>query len=142
MRSALPTQIGGSAADPATEPSHPVVLMRGHGFTTCADSLEAVVFQAIYTAEAAKVQTKALLTHDAYFGATVEGKVDADAGGKLKGAKVKNEGDVKYLSEREMADTWAFSRDTMMRPWALWCREVEVNGLYRNVVKREDKGNL
>jgi ribulose-5-phosphate 4-epimerase/fuculose-1-phosphate aldolase len=140
MRSALPTQIGGGTADPAKEePTHPVVLMRGHGFTTCADSLEAVVFQAIYTAEAAKVQSMAMLTHNAYFGATVEGKVDVDAGGKLKGGKVTNEGDIKYLSEREVGDAWAFNRETMMRPWALWCREVEVNALYQNEVKREEE---
>jgi hypothetical protein len=139
MRSALPSQIGGTTSDPATEPTHPVVLMRGHGFTTCADSLEAAVYQAIYTAEAAKVQSMALLTHNAYFGATVEGKVDVEGGGKLTKTKVKNEGDVKYLSDREMSDTWAFSRETMMRPWALWCREVEINQLYRNEVKKEEE---
>jgi len=142
MRSALPTQIGGGTTDPATEPTHPVVLMRGHGFTTCADSLEAVVYQALYTAEAAKVQSMALLTHNAYFGATVEGKVDVEGGGKISKAKVKNEGDVKYLSEREVGDAWAFNRETMMRPWALWCREVEVNPLYRNEVKREAEEKL
>jgi ribulose-5-phosphate 4-epimerase/fuculose-1-phosphate aldolase len=137
MRSALPSQIGGGAPDPSTVPDHPVVLMRGHGFTTAADSLEAVVYQAIYTAEAAKVQTNAILTHDAYFGAAVEGKVDVESGGKIKSAKVKTEGSIKYLSEKETGDAWAFSRDTMMRPWALWCREVEVNALYQNEVKRE-----
>lgn len=37
--------------------------MRGRGFTTCEDSLEVVVFQAIYTRVAAKAQTQALLTN-------------------------------------------------------------------------------
>jgi hypothetical protein len=113
--------------------------MRGHGFTTCADSLEAAVFQAVYTVEAAKVQTQALLAHNAYFGGVVEGKIDVEGGGKIKSAKIKTEGDIKYLSEREAGDAWAFNRETMMRPWALWCREVKVNPLYVNDVKREEE---
>jgi len=138
LRSALPTKIGGKSADPATEPTHPTVLMRGHGFTTCADSLEAVVFQSIYTVEAAKVQTNAIILHNAYFGQTVEGKVDVEAGGKIKAAKLKSEGgDIKYLSDKETVDAWLFNKETMSRPWDLWVREVEVNPLYRNEVKRE-----
>jgi ribulose-5-phosphate 4-epimerase/fuculose-1-phosphate aldolase len=139
LRSALPTQIGGTQTDPSNDPTHPVVLMRGHGFTTCAASLEAAVYQAIYTVEAAKAQTNAILLHDAYHGRAMEGKVDVQGGGKIQNGKVKNEGkDIKYLSGSEVDGTAQFNRDSAMRPWELWCREVEVNPLYRNEVKRED----
>jgi ribulose-5-phosphate 4-epimerase/fuculose-1-phosphate aldolase len=138
LRSALPSQIGGNAGDPSTEPTHPVVLMRGHGFTTCADGLEAVVYQAIYTVEAAKVQTEAITMHNAYFGSTLDGKVEVENGGRIKSAKVKSEGgEIKYLSSREADDAWIMNRETMSLPWALWVREVEVNPLYRNKIKRE-----
>ncbi|TID16172.1 Acyl-CoA dehydrogenase family member 11 [Venturia nashicola] len=139
MRSALPTTIGGTNADPSTTPEHNVVLMRGHGFTTLADSLEAVTFQAIYTVEAAKVQSQAILMQNAYFGSVVEGKVDVEAGGKIKSAKVKGEGEIKYLSDRETADAWVFNKETVMRPWQLWCREVEISPLYRIDVKMAEE---
>lgn len=146
--SALPTQIGGKTVDPASVPAHPVVLMRGHGFTTCAESLEAAVYQAIYTVEAAKAQTEAVLLHDAYFGETVDGKINVkidvqgtgSGSGNLKDGKVKGEGKgIKYLSSAETEGTAIMNRDTVMRPWALWCREVEVNPLYRNEVKVQEE---
>jgi ribulose-5-phosphate 4-epimerase/fuculose-1-phosphate aldolase len=140
LRSALPPQIAGNAPEPSNEPTHPIVLMRGHGFTTCADSLEAVVFQSIYTVEAAKIQTDAIVMHNAYFGHALAGKVDVEGGGKIKGAKVKSEGGkIKYLSSREAGDAWDMNKGTIARPWALWLREVEVNPLYRNEIKREDE---
>ncbi|KIW09393.1 uncharacterized protein PV09_00287 [Verruconis gallopava] len=140
LRSALPAQIGGRAADPSNEPTHPVVLMRGHGFTTCADSLEAAVFQAIYTVENAKIQTDSIMMHNAYFGHSLEGKVNVEGGGKIQNAKLKSEGgNIKYLSGKEADDAWVMNKATIARPWALWLREVEVNLLYRNEVKRESK---
>ena len=97
------------------------------------------MFQSIYTKEAAKAQTAALSLRAAFFGETLDGKVDIEAGGKIKSGKVKSEGEVKYLSEREASDAWEMNVDTMMRPWALWCREVEVTPLYRNDCKRNEK---
>jgi hypothetical protein len=138
MRSALPSQIAGVAPEASDDPDHTVVLMRGHGFTTCADSIEAVVFQAIYTREAARVQTTGLLTQNAYFGANLEGKVDVDNGGKIKSGAVKQDEKLKYLNDKEAAGTWQFNRDTMTRPWGLWVREVEIDPLYQNEVKKEE----
>jgi len=113
--------------------------MRGHGFTTCADSLEAAVFQAIYTKEAASVQTMGLLTSDAYFGGSLEGKIHIDekGNGSIKDGKIKPEQSLKYLSDREAADAWQMNKDTMTRPWGLWVREVEVDPLYQNTVKKK-----
>jgi hypothetical protein len=139
MRSALPSQLGGSALpEVAVDPDHRVILMRGHGFTTCADSLEAVVFQSIYTKEAANIQTIGLMTLNAYYDASIEGNVDINGHGKINGGKVKAVKSLKYLSDREAQDCWQMERDTMSRPWALWVREVEVDPLYQNVVKRDD----
>jgi hypothetical protein len=132
VRSALPTQVGGSHGEQPLEPDHAVVLLQGHGYTTVARGIEEAVYQAIYTAEAAKTQTAALTIHNAHFGHTIEGKVDIQAGGTIKSAKAKTEGDLKYLSDRESNDTWETMQGTMARPWALWCREIEVNALYKN----------
>ncbi|PSN70406.1 hypothetical protein BS50DRAFT_571643 [Corynespora cassiicola Philippines] len=132
MRSALPSQIGGAAPEPSQEPDHAVVLMQSHGFTTAARGIEEAVYQAIYTREAAKAQTAALTIRNAHFGHIVEGKIDVEGGGKIKSAKVKAEGDLKYLSDREAGDAWDAMQKTIARPWALWCREVDVNPLYRN----------
>ena len=68
----------------------------------------------------------------------LEGKVDVEGGGKIKSGKVKSEGGgVKYLSDKEAAA--ALSGESMvkavMRDWEGWCREVEVNLLYRNEVE-------
>jgi hypothetical protein len=128
VRSALP----GASADPSTEPDHLVVLMQSHGFTTVAHGIEEAVYQAIYTKEAAKTQTIALAIHNAHFGHTVEGKIDVEGGGKIKSAKVRTEGELKFLKDTEANDAWDSMRGTISRPWGLWCREVEVNPLYRN----------
>ncbi|KAJ4286095.1 hypothetical protein N0V90_013444 [Kalmusia sp. IMI 367209] len=131
VRSALPSQIGGSS-EPSKEPDNAVVLMQGHGFTTLAHSIEEAVYQAIYTKEAAKAQTAALTIRNAHFGHIVEGKIDVEGGGKIKSAKVKAEGDLQYLNDKEAHDAWESNQGTVHRPWSLWCREVEVAPLYSN----------
>jgi len=132
VRSALPSQIGGAQGEQPLEPDHAVVLLQGHGFTTVARGIEEAVYQAIYTREAAKTQTAALAIHNAHFGHTIEGKVNVQGDGSIKSAKAKTEGDLKYLSDRECADTYESMQGTVGRPWALWSREVEVNPLYKN----------
>jgi ribulose-5-phosphate 4-epimerase/fuculose-1-phosphate aldolase len=146
MKSALPNQI---AANPDTSsPDHAVVLMRGHGFTTVATSIEAAVYQAIYTKEAAKVLTESLLTQAAVapteMQASVEGQVDVEGSGKLKGGKLKDgkitqKAELKYLSDKETKGTKEFIERTLMRPWSLWVREVEIDPLYRCDVERRDE---
>jgi hypothetical protein len=128
VRSALP----GAKPEASLEPDHAVVLLQGHGFTTLAHGIEEAVFQAIYTREAARAQTTALAIHNAYFSHILEGKVDIEAGGKIKSGKAKGEGELKYLTEKQAHDTWESMQATVSRPWALWCREVEISPLYRN----------
>ena len=145
MRSALPSQLGGNALPEASDdPNHPVVLMRGHGFTTCADGLEAVVYQAIYTREAAKVLSAALSLNQAWQESEdqenqVVGRVDTVAGGKIKDGKVKALGKkLKLLNDRESTEAFQFNKGTIMRPWGLWTREVEVDPIYQNKVECEE----
>ncbi|KAJ4990421.1 hypothetical protein SVAN01_04083 [Stagonosporopsis vannaccii] len=128
VRSALP----GAKPEPSLEPDHAVVLLEGHGFTTLAHGIEEAVYQAIYTKEAARAQTTAMTIHNAHFSHTIEGKIDIEAGGKIKSGKAKGEGELKYLTERQSHDTWESMQSTVSRPWALWCREVEISPLYRN----------
>lgn len=138
FRSALPSQIGGSQ-ELDKEPNHSVVLMRNHGFTTVARGIEEAVYQAIYTKENAKAQTAALTIRNAHFGHVVEGKVDVEGGGKIKSAKVKAEGDLQYLNDKEAHEAWEANQSSITRAWALWCREVEISPLYRNNCPGEDE---
>lgn len=133
VRSALPSQLGGSSTEPTMEPDHAVVLMQSHGFTTVAHGIEEAVYQAIYTKEAAKAQTTAMTILNAHTGYALEGKVDVEPGGKIKSGHAKVEGgNLKYLSDRECHDTWDSMTGTLARPWSLWCRQVEVDPLYQN----------
>ncbi len=110
------------------------MLQQNHGFTTIAHGIEEAVYQAIYTREAAKAQTTALTIQNAYNTAyALEGKVDVEGGGKIKSGKATAEdAGLKYLSSKEAGDSWETFSGIVQRPWKLWCREVEVNSLYRN----------
>ena len=132
VRSALSTQLGGASSDPKLEPDHAVVLQQGHGFTTVAHGIEEAVYQAIYTREAARVQTTALTIQNAHSGYALEGKVDVEGGGKIKSGKATADDGLKYLSDTESHASWETMAGTIAKPWALWCREVEVNPLYQN----------
>ena len=89
--------------------------MRGHGFTTAADTLPTAVYQAVYA------QTNAGIVLDA---------------ARLGGSAVGCEG----LSEEEVRDTWKTNLGTQSRPWGLWEREVEAAGIYRNELKGGGEG--
>lgn len=131
----ISSKITGSAPDPSTFPDYPVVLMRGHGFTVAARGIEEAVYQAIYTKQAARTQSTALLMENAHGDGIVEGKVDVEGSGKIKGGKLKAAEEVHYLSAKESADAWNTNSEQMRRPWALWEREVERNPLYDNELK-------
>lgn len=114
-------------------PSHPVVLMRGHGFTAVGGTIEEAVYRAVYTVTNAKVQLQACLLQGGYnvglVGEQMQGiKID---GGKGRAPDTKAEG-VKYLSERECKEAWEANKTQASRPWGLWVREVEASGLYVN----------
>lgn len=103
-----------------------------------AHGIEEAVYQAIYTKEAAKAQTRALTIHNSHFGYKLEGKVAVEDGGKIKSAKAKSEGDIKFLKDNEAHGAWESLQGTIDRPWRLWCREVEVNPLYQNDCPRAE----
>lgn len=91
--------------------------MRGHGFTVAGGSLEESVFRAIYTAENARVQTASLTLQSA-------------AGT----APLKHGESLYFLDDSELLDTNQMTQWSVMRPWSLWVKEVEVDGLYINNV--------
>jgi ribulose-5-phosphate 4-epimerase/fuculose-1-phosphate aldolase len=72
------------------------VLMRGHGMTVVGDSVQEVVFRAIYTEMNARLQLQA------------EGL----------------EGPIQFLSETEGKRSSAANRGTLERPWELWKRNA------------------
>jgi len=84
--------------------------MQGHGFTMVARGIEEAVYQATYTKEAAKKQMAALTVHNAYFGDTIESKVDVEGGGRIKRGKLKMEGEISYLNNKEAIDAWESNR--------------------------------
>ncbi|KAK3078844.1 hypothetical protein LTS18_006487 [Coniosporium uncinatum] len=129
---------GGAGKDGAGEfPEHPVVVMRGMGFAAAGRGVEDVVYMAVKTREAAVAQMRALAVGAAYWGGTVEGKVNVEGGGVIKNGKVKREGEVRYLDAKEVKDSAELRSGEVAKAWRVWCREVEVNPLYRNDVEQE-----
>ncbi|OAP57716.1 hypothetical protein AYL99_08454 [Fonsecaea erecta] len=92
-------------------PKYVVALMRGHGFTVLAGSIQDCVMRAVYTQKNAMIQTTALLTRA--------------ASGSLNGS-------ISFLSQKEVDDTTWSIRESAHRPWRLWLREVEASSLYAN----------
>lgn len=130
--STISSKFKGTSLEDVPEPDHPVVLMRGHGFTATARGIEEAVYQAIYTREAAGAQMTGLLMRNAYLEGNLEGTVDLEGSGKIKGGKVKTDSALHYLTTKETADTWSTIQYGMQRPWRLWVREVERSPLYEN----------
>lgn len=106
-------------------PTYPTVLMRGHGFTCVANSIEEAVYRAMFTCTNARIQTTALLMQGSF---NVTRMSESMSSGKDRsGPGVE---DIKYLSERECTDAWTVK--TFERPWKLWVAEVTSAGLYKN----------
>ena len=103
-----------SAGNP--DPTHAVVLMRGHGYTIVAPSIEACIFRAIYTKENAIIQTTSLGLSMAY-------RDPSHAGAGR---------DIEYLRDDEIQGTTDLSKHSWRRAWGLWVREVEALELYVN----------
>ncbi|KAK2017401.1 class II aldolase and Adducin domain-containing protein [Colletotrichum eremochloae] len=87
-----------------------VTLMRGHGFTVVADSIELAVMRAVYTQKNAGIQTTALMLQG----------MTGIAGG------------LKSLSKEECGGSDRTTKWSLLRPWNLWVKEVEDNSLYTN----------
>jgi len=89
--------------------------MKAHGFATVAPSVQAAVFQAMYTQTNAKILTSTITMLGAFHG------------------KPATENSIRYLSAEEAhAIAIGHSMTTAQRPWSQWKREVEVSDLYRN----------
>ncbi|OJJ50312.1 hypothetical protein ASPZODRAFT_149670 [Penicilliopsis zonata CBS 506.65] len=118
------THLGGAlasyfSAPESTKPEHAVVLMRGHGFTVQAESIEECVVRAVYTRKNASVQTTTLLTRAAYEATQPSAELPA----------------IKYLDDDEVQGTNLMTKESAYRPWGLWVKEVEGHHLYMNKIK-------
>ncbi|KAK5137320.1 hypothetical protein LTR08_000290 [Meristemomyces frigidus] len=67
---ALASQFASAGTGNTKQPTHAVVLMRGHGFTVQGPSIMDVVLRSVYTQQNASIQTTALLTRAAHFGSS------------------------------------------------------------------------
>ena len=114
LGAALAAAFSDSKDSTSKSPDHAVVLMRGHGLTVIAPSIQECVLRAVYTQKNASIQTTALITRAAQYGTS-----QAPA--------------VKYLNPAEAAASAEMTRWSAMRPWGLWIREVEAAGLYVNL---------
>jgi HCOMODA/2-hydroxy-3-carboxy-muconic semialdehyde decarboxylase len=79
---------------------HRTVLMRGHGITVVAETLEGAVFNAYYIEMNARLQYQAISL-----------------------------GEIKYLSNDEIDAAWATNLRVVDRAWSNWCRVVKLDGL-------------
>ncbi|OAP54238.1 hypothetical protein AYL99_11339 [Fonsecaea erecta] len=95
-----------------------VVLMRGHGMTVAATSIEHCVFRSIYTRNNAIVQSTAVMLNSSL-------RLGSDATG--------DEEDLTFLDDDEVADCTGINVKTVLRPWTAWSREVQANPLYVNL---------
>jgi ribulose-5-phosphate 4-epimerase/fuculose-1-phosphate aldolase len=87
LGAAVARKLGGSA----------VVLMRGHGNVVVGQSIEQVVFRAIYTEINAKLQAEALRL---------------------------GQGEVAFLNDEEAANATATNNLVLGRPWELWKQQA------------------
>ena len=85
------------AAVPRTLGRSAVVLMRGHGNVVVGDSLQQVVFRAIYTEINAKLQAEAMRL---------------------------SQGEVAFLNTEEAAKATTTNNAVLSRPWELWKRQA------------------
>jgi hypothetical protein len=102
----------------STNPEHVVVLMRGHGMTVIGPTIQDAVLRAVYTQNNASIQTTALLTRVAYRAELAHGEEMSQG--------------IRYLNEEETEAAMEMTRWSALRPWSLWLREVEAQGLYVN----------
>lgn len=109
-----------AASSSKQAPDHPVVLMRGHGFTVAGSSIQETVLRAVYTQQNASIQTTALTTSAAHFG---------PPGTNGQGSSSQ----IHYLSDKECEGALEMTKWSAYRPWGLWLREVEALGLYVNM---------
>jgi ribulose-5-phosphate 4-epimerase/fuculose-1-phosphate aldolase len=111
--------INDTAASNSSFPDPPIVLMRGHGFAVAAKTIEEAVFFAMYTQSNAEVQS------------SVNGQKHAFS-------EQSQAGEVKYLTGQEGRDAWATNKPIVVKPWALWHREVQTmgRGLYTNELEQ------
>jgi hypothetical protein len=109
--------------------------MRGHGFTNVGKTIEEAVFRAVFTCKNAQIQTTSLLLLGSLNRSTCT-RSDTEQQARRP---VVGEG-IRYLSEREVGDSWTQMQGTVERPWGLWCEEVRRVGLYQNLVRDELEG--
>lgn len=88
-----------------------LALMRGHGFTTVAGSIEMAVFQAVYAKKNAIISTSAL---------------------SIQVALSQGPRGLQYLSDAEAEAAAKANGGTVQRPWKLWVEEVRACSLYTN----------
>ncbi|KAI0598629.1 class II aldolase and Adducin N-terminal domain-containing protein [Biscogniauxia sp. FL1348] len=96
-------------------PQSVFVLMKQHGFTTCAATIEDAVYQAVYAKEAAlAAMSQAVLRHACY------------------GSGTGSTGRIEALGPKQVEGTRNFPTRFQQTPWELWTKQVEVNTLYEN----------
>jgi len=114
----IKTQHLGAALAQRFDKGNVVTLMRGHGFTAVAHSIESVVLRAVYTQKNAAIQTTALLLQATHLDV-------------VRGATTEHSG-LKYLSDEEAEAATDATNWSVQRPWRLWVREVQACPLYCN----------
>ncbi|KAL6240384.1 hypothetical protein RBB50_012721 [Rhinocladiella similis] len=93
---------------PTVLPEQKVVFMRGHGYTTWAESLVDVVWRAIHIRRDADIQSAAMTQRDS------------------------TNLEVVYLTEQEALDCERTINHVDRRQWLAWEAQVERSGMYRN----------
>lgn len=96
---------------PTTLPEQKVVFLRGHGYTTWAESIQDAVWRAIHVRRDADIQTAAM------------------------GQRESTDLEVVYLSEREAQDCDRTINRSDNKHWLAWTAEAYRSGQYHNDLK-------
>ncbi|KIX95193.1 uncharacterized protein Z520_09109 [Fonsecaea multimorphosa CBS 102226] len=113
-----------ATADSGGRLDRSVVLMRGHGMTVAAASIEHCVFRSIYTRNNAIIQTTAVMLRSSLTLGSSEASHEHSHD---------QEQDLTFLDDDEVADCTGINVKTVLRPWTAWSREVQANPLYVNL---------
>lgn len=111
-------------------PDHAALLLRSHGLTLWATSLEQAVFRAVYALENAQVQLQAMQAQlSARTVATGQVEVRDGKGGKAEVGFEGFDGGLKGAELREAAGSVGLGEE-VKKAWRSWEREVRVSGKY------------
>ena len=113
-------------------PTHTVVLMRRHGYTTHGADIETAVYRAIYTKINAGVQTSAFGVRGNFAAMQQAASLTKETKKEEQENGMEMKFEFEPLTAEQCRGCVVMNEGTQDKPWRLWVQEVESSVLYRN----------